>query len=147
MGHQLTCTVTASYALANVTTSATSAPVTVLAQSAGPTGAAGPVGAPGPMGVAGAAGAAGPIAPSATGAGGATGSRGPAGKVELVTCTVRTHRVRGHKKKIRHCTTRMVSKPVSFRTASAAGALANALMLHQGSAPRTPEGRAGQPRR
>jgi hypothetical protein len=64
-------------------------------------------------------GAAGPA-----GATGATGKAGTAGKVELVTCTIthRTvikrvkHRRKRVVKKIRRCTTKLVSGPVTFKT-------------------------------
>jgi hypothetical protein len=46
---------------------------------------------------------------------GATGTRGPAGRIELVTCT--TVKVRGKSKQ--HCTTKLTSKPVKFKTARA----------------------------
>jgi virginiamycin B lyase len=69
VGHALSCTVTVTYPLLNVTTSSTSARVTVIAQSSGPQGL------PGQRGL--------------------TGPQGPAGKIELVVCTVQ----KNHKKK------------------------------------------------
>jgi hypothetical protein len=83
VGHQLSCTVTVTYPLLSVTTSATSGAVAVIAQSAGPTGppgATGPTGGGGPAGVAGIAGAPGPK--------GDKGAKGDPGHDAQVKCTV-----------------------------------------------------------
>lgn len=50
VGHSLSCTVAVTYPLLNVTASATSAGVTVIAQNSGPTGPQGPTGPAGPQG-------------------------------------------------------------------------------------------------
>jgi hypothetical protein len=50
VGHALSCTAAVTYPLLNVTASATSAGVTVIAQNAGPAGSAGPTGQTGPAG-------------------------------------------------------------------------------------------------
>jgi hypothetical protein len=89
VGQQLSCTVTVTYPLMDVTASATSADVTVIPQNSGPAGA--------------------------NGANGATGPRGPAGKVELVSCKTIKHK---HSTK-KVCTTRLVSGPVKFTAAAA----------------------------
>ena len=92
VGQQLSCTVTVTYPLLNVTVAATSAAVTVIPQASGlqgPTGPQGPTGKQGPQGL--------------------------AGKVELVKCkTVK----RKHKTK-QVCTTKLVTGPVKFTTAAA----------------------------
>ena len=91
VGHQLSCTITVSYSVPNVTTAATGAAITVIPQNSGPTGPQGP-----------------------RGSNGSNGAQGPTGKVELVTCkTVK----RNHKTK-RVCTTKLVSGPVKFTTAA-----------------------------
>jgi len=109
VGHMLSCTVTVTYPLLNVTSSATSAGVMVTAQSTGSQGPQGPQGVPGPAGPAGPAGAPGP--------------RGPAGQVELVTCKQVKVKVRiKHKlKRVTRlkCTGKLVSGPVRFTTANA----------------------------
>jgi hypothetical protein len=98
VGQQLSCTVTVTYPLLNVTVSATSAAVTVIPQASGlqgPTGFQGPTGPQGPTGK--------------------QGPQGLAGKVELVKCkTVK----RKHKTK-QVCTTKLVTGPVKFTTAAA----------------------------
>jgi streptogramin lyase len=100
LGKSLACTenVTYRYPLF-VTTSATSAGVSVIAQNSGPTGATGPAGGVGPTGgvgpkgstgaagPVGAAGANGPAGPA--GAKGDQGPAGPAGRDAKVTCTVK----------------------------------------------------------
>jgi streptogramin lyase len=120
VGHQLTCMVTITYPLLDVTDSATSVPVTVIPQSSGPTGAEGPTGAGGPTGPQGQPGASGPPGPQ-----GQTGPPGPPGKVELVTCTPVTKTVTQHGRKVKvtrqHCTTKLVTGPVKFTAALAAG--------------------------
>jgi hypothetical protein len=105
VGHELSCTVTVTYPLLRTTTSATSAAVTVIAQSTGPAGA---TGAQGPAG--------------AQGAAGQVGARGPAGEVELVTCTTAAKKIKGKVHKQTKCATRLVAGPVSFTTASTARA-------------------------
>jgi hypothetical protein len=103
VGHQLTCTVTVTYALLRTTTSATSAAVTVIPQASGPAGATGQNGPGGPSG--------------------ATGPQGPPGELELVTCkSVKTTITRKHKRvhvTKQTCTTKLVSGPVKFTRASA----------------------------
>jgi hypothetical protein len=89
--------------LQNMTSSA-------FASAGGPAGAAGVPGAVGAAGVTGPAGAAGVT--GAAGTRGASGSRGASGKVELVTCTT----VRHGKVSSKHCSTRLVTGPVSFKT-------------------------------
>jgi hypothetical protein len=56
-----------------------------------------------------------------TGKTGATGAPGPAGKIELVTCTKVKHQQHKdpRRKTVQRCTTRLVSGPVKFTTASA----------------------------
>ena len=103
VGHTLSCTVTATYSLFAVTVPATSAAVTVIVQSSGPTGAAGGVGAGGPAGAAGSAGAAGPAGP-----------QGSPGQVEIVTCTKKTTTVKGKKHTKQVCTTKLSSSPQTF---------------------------------
>jgi hypothetical protein len=98
VGHNLECTVTVTYPLLQTTTSATSSPVTVLAQNSGPKGATGPAGTNGTNG--------------ANGARGATGPRGPAGEIELVKCKAVKHK----KKTVQVCTTQLVSRRVKFTT-------------------------------
>jgi hypothetical protein len=98
VGQQLSCTVTVTYPLLDVTASATSAAVTVIPQNSGP---AGTNGTPGPQGSAGAA-----------------GPQGPAGEIELVTCT----KVKGKKK----CTTKLTSSPVTFTASSASATISRA---------------------
>ena len=95
VGQQLSCTVTVTYPLLNVTVSATSTAVTVIPQASGPqgqTGLQGPTGRQGP-----------------------TGKQGRAGKVELVKCKAVK---RKHKTK-QVCTTKLVTGPVKFATAAA----------------------------
>jgi streptogramin lyase len=112
VGHELTCRVTVTYLLSNVTgeplpllnASATSAALEVVAQNSGPTGATGSAGATGPAG--------------ATGATGATGARGAAGQVDLVTCTTSTTTVKHKPKKVTKCTSRQVSSPATFTSDS-----------------------------
>lgn len=95
--HSLACVVNVTYRLPlNVTTSATSEPVTVIAQNSGPQGPQGPAGATGPQGPAGQAGAQGPV--------------GPAGRNAQVTCKVKK---RGAKVKVT-CTV----KTAAFASAS-----------------------------
>ena len=109
IGHQLSCAVTVTYPVLSATTSASSAAVTVIPQSSGPTGSEGPAGSNGSSG------AIGPRGPAGTnGSSGATGPQGPPGKVELVTCTTATKQ---HKKRKR-CTTKLVTGPVTFTTAA-----------------------------
>jgi hypothetical protein len=105
VGHQLACTVTVTYPLLDVTASATSTPLTVIAQASGP---------PGPAGATGATGATG--SPGAAGPTGATGKQGPAGMVELVSCKTVKH---NHKTK-KQCTTKLVTSPVKFTTTATA---------------------------
>ena len=107
VGHQLACTVTVTYPLLDVTASATSTPLTVIAQASGPPG---PAGAPGATGATGSPGAAGPT--------GATGKQGPSGMVELVSCKTVKH---NHKPK-KQCTTKLVTSPVKFTTTATATA-------------------------
>jgi streptogramin lyase len=97
VGHTLSCTVTATYALSAVTTVATSAGVTVIAQSSGPTGSPGANGGIGPAGPA-----------------GAQGAQGAAGEVEVVTCTKKTTTVKGKKHTKQVCTTKLSSSPQTF---------------------------------
>jgi sugar lactone lactonase YvrE len=75
VGHALSCTVTVSYSLLKVTTSAASAGVTVIAQNSGPAGPTGPPGGSGPTGP--------------TGPPGAQGPQGPPGRDAKVTCKVK----------------------------------------------------------
>jgi streptogramin lyase len=85
LGEPLTCTKTVTYRLPlNVTTSATSEPVTVIAQNSGPIGPIGATGAAGANGTNGSNGVAGPQGPV-----GAQGPAGPAGRDAKVTCTVK----------------------------------------------------------
>lgn len=78
-----------------------------------------PQGPTGPTGATGSAGASGPAgAPGPTGATGLTGPAGPAGQIELVTCTTTTKTVKGKKVSSKHCSTSLVSSPVSFTTAA-----------------------------
>jgi hypothetical protein len=89
-----------------------------VAANSGPAGSNGTNGAQGPQGAQGPAGSQGP-----TGLQGPAGSQGPVGangKVELVTCTTVTKQSKGKKKTAQKCTTRLVSGPVSFTTASTA---------------------------
>jgi hypothetical protein len=82
----------------------------------GPQGATGPQGGGGPQGGSGPQGSTGPQGGSGTpgvpGTPGATGPQGPAGKVELVTCTTTTRRVHRKRRRVRRCTTRVVSGTV-----------------------------------
>jgi hypothetical protein len=114
VGHQLSCAVTVTYPLLDVTDAATSAAVTVIPQSSGPTGAQG---APGQTGPSGAQGQTGPRGPQ-----GQTGPQGPAGKVELVTCRTVTRTVtrHGHRVRVKRqvCSTRLVTGPVKLTIAS-----------------------------
>jgi len=127
IGHQLSCTVTVSYALFPLTVSATSAAMSVIAQSSGPTGATGPAGATGSAGAAGAAGAT-----------GATGAAGPAGKVELVSCKAVTKKVKGKKQTKQVCTTKLVSGVVKFTTTFKAATLSRGRVVYAtGSGERT----------
>jgi virginiamycin B lyase len=115
VGHELSCRVTVTYLLSNVTAeplpllnaSATSAALEVVAQNSGPAGATGATGATGPAGSAGATGATGP-----------TGPRGAAGQVDLVTCTTSTKTVKHKPKKVTTCTSRQVSSPATFTSDS-----------------------------
>jgi virginiamycin B lyase len=68
----------------------------------GPQGLQGSQGPPGTMGTQGPTGAQGPA--------------GPAGKVELVSCTTVTKNVKGHRRKVKQCTTKLVSGTVTFTT-------------------------------
>jgi hypothetical protein len=102
VGHALSCGVSATYPLTHTTAVATSAPVSVIAQSSGPTGTSGATGAAG-----------------ASGAVGATGPSGSAGKVELVTCTTVAVGHKKRKQKRKQCTAKLVSGPVSFATSAA----------------------------
>jgi streptogramin lyase len=95
VGQQLSCTVTVTYPLLNVTVSATSTAVTVIPQASGPQGQTGLQGL--------------------TGRQGPTGKQGLAGKVELVKCKAVK---RKHKTK-QVCTTRLLTGPVKFTTAAA----------------------------
>ena len=70
---------------------------TRFASAGGPAGPAGPTGARG-----------------AAGSTGTRGPRGPAGKIELVTCTI-SKKTAGHKP-TKHCTARLVSGVVKFKT-------------------------------
>ena len=79
VGHTLACTVAVTYPLLNVTSSATSAGVTVIPQDSGPTGPQGPEAPQGP-----------------TGPPGIQGPAGPPGRDAKVTC-----KVKGKKKKIK----------------------------------------------
>jgi hypothetical protein len=106
VGHQLTCTVTVTYALLQTTASATSTAITVIPQASGMTGSTGAAGAAG-----------------AAGARGATGPHGPAGELELVSCkavtttvTRKHHNVRVTKQV---CTTKLVSGSFKFTDESA----------------------------
>lgn len=101
VGHQLTCSVTVTYSLLDVTDSAISAGVTVIAQSSEPTGPQGPQGQTGPPG------------PQ-----GQTGPPGPAGKVELVTCKTMTKTVTRHDKKVKVKRQQRTTKLVSGRSRS-----------------------------
>jgi hypothetical protein len=101
IGHPLSCRVTVTYPLLSVTTSATSAPVTVIPQSSGPAGTQGPAGSRGAAGTQGLA--------------GKRGLRGRAGKVKLVTCKAVTHSHKTNKV----CTTKLVTGPVEFKIAAA----------------------------
>jgi virginiamycin B lyase len=115
VGHELSCRVTVTYLLSNVTAeplpllnaSASSAALEVVAQNSGPAGATGATGATGPAGSAGATGATGP-----------TGPRGAAGQVDLVTCTTSTKTVKHKPKKVTTCTSRQVSSPATFTSDS-----------------------------
>ncbi|MGA2471161.1 MAG: hypothetical protein ABSG64_10775 [Solirubrobacteraceae bacterium] len=93
VGHTLSCTVTATYALQAVTTRATSAAVTVIAQSSGPTGPTGNAGATGP-----------------------TGPQGSPGQVEVVTCTKKATTSKGKHHTHEVCTTKLSSSPQTFTT-------------------------------
>jgi streptogramin lyase len=119
IGHQLSCSVTATYSLFPLTESATSAAITVIAQSSGPTGAAGPAGA---------AGAAGPA--GAKGATGATGATGPAGVVVLVSCKAVTKKVKGKKQTKQVCTTKVVGGVVKFTTAVKSATLSRGRVVY-----------------
>jgi hypothetical protein len=80
---------------------------TGVAPNSGPTGPPGATGATG-----------------ATGSTGATGPQGPAGMVQLVTCKTITKIVKPHKKKTSQlCTTKTLTGPVKFTTASVARAV------------------------
>ena len=78
----------------------------------GPTGANGATGATGATGPAGAAGPTGPA--GAQGPAGPQGPAGAAGKVQLVTCKTVVKKVKGKRKKVKVCTTKLVSAPVKF---------------------------------
>jgi hypothetical protein len=114
VGHQLTCSVTVTYPLLDVTDAASSAAVTVIPQASGPTGAQGPTGQAGPPGAQGQTGPQGPR--------GQAGPQGPAGMAELVTCRTVTRTVtrHGHRVKVRRqvCATRLVTGPVKFTAAA-----------------------------
>src|SRR5262249_49708928 len=107
VGHQLSCAATVTYPLLDVTTSATSAAVNVIAQS-GATGPPGPEGSRGPAGPVGPAGSQGPA--------GSAGSQGPAGsaaRVELVVCTTVTKTVKHKQRNQQRCTTKFVNGVVT----------------------------------
>ena len=130
-GKTLSCTMTVTYPQPlNVTVPVTSAGVTVIAQSSGPTGATGLTGAAGAAGAAGKEGPGGKEGVAgAPGAQGAVGPQGPAGKdgqIQLVTCKT----VVVKKKKKQKCTTRTVSSPVKFTTASARASLSRAGVVY-----------------
>ncbi len=93
--------------IADVSASATSAAVTVIAQASGPAGVQGPAG---PQGAAGSNGSDGTQGPA--------GARGPAGEVELVTC-----KTVGRKKR---CSTRLLSSPGKFTESTALARLSRA---------------------
>jgi streptogramin lyase len=121
VGHQLSCTITVSYPLLNVTTAATSGAVTVIPPNSGPAGTNGSNGSQGPAGTNGSNGAQGPA--GANGANGAAGPQGPPGKVELVSCKTVTRTVTRNHKRVhvtkQVCTTKLVTGPVKFTTAAA----------------------------
>jgi hypothetical protein len=83
---------------------------------AGAPGATGPAGAPG--------------TPGAQGAAGAAGAAGASGQIELVTCTKVTEKVKGKKKSVQKCTTRLTSSPVSFTATKATASLSRAGRLY-----------------
>jgi hypothetical protein len=74
----------------------------------------------------------------ATGTTGAAGPPGPVGKIELVVC----RKVKQKKKTVNHCTSRLVSGPVKFTTASArvAASTSRADVTTTGYAVRTRDG-------
>ncbi len=113
VGHLLSCEITVTYPLLDVTTTATSAGLMVGAQSSGPQG---------PAGAAGAAGSAGPAGPA--------GAKGPAGQIELVTCKQVTVTVKHKRVKREKCTTRLVAKTIKFTTATASAASASITRGH-----------------
>jgi Glycine rich protein len=55
----------------------------------------------------------------AQGVQGPAGPQGAAGKIELVTCKTVTKKVKGHRRKVQVCTTRLVSGVVKFTAATA----------------------------
>ncbi len=125
----LSCTATVTYPLLQATVSATSAPVSVIAQSSGPTGPQGPQG---PTGLQGGTGLQGAI--GAQGAQGRQGTQGPPGEVELVICTTttKTTTVHGKKKTVKQnkCTTKLVSSPVKFTTSAAKATLSRGRVIY-----------------
>lgn len=107
VGHALSCTITVGYSTLGVTASATSSAVIVTAPAQGPQGPPGP---PGPQGNPGSQGKPGPP--------------GPAGKIQLVVCHTVTKVVRHKRRKVKTCTSKLVSSPAKFTAAAARVTLA-----------------------
>jgi streptogramin lyase len=100
VGHALSCAITVSYSGLGVSASATSTAVTVVAPGQGPQGPPGHNGNPGPP-----------------------GKQGPPGKIELIVCQTVTKVVHHKPRKVKKCTSRLVSSPVKFTTAVAKATL------------------------
>lgn len=102
------------------TNAVTQAPGIVLSGTDGPL----------PQGITGATGGSG--ATRATGATGPRGPRGPAGQLELVSCTT----IKVHGKNRQRCATKLTSRPVKFKTASATLARGRVILVLELGDPR-----------
>jgi hypothetical protein len=102
--------------------------------AAGKEGPSGKAGAAGPQGVTGMQGPAGGTGPQ--GPTGPAGPGGATGKVELITCLM----TRRNGKAVRQCTTKLVSGPVTFTTATARAMLSRRGVVYAAGAVRTIHG-------
>jgi len=108
-------------AMLQITSNDPNSPATV---SLAGTGAVLPQGVPGQNGAAGGTGPAGPAGPT-----GPQGRPGEAGQVELVTCKPVTKVIKGQRKTVQKCTTKLVSGTVKFTTV---GSLVSARLSRAG---------------
>jgi hypothetical protein len=69
----------------------------------------------------------------ATGPAGPVGPKGDPGQIELVTCKTVTVKVRGRKRNHRRCTTKLVSGPVKFKTATKAALMRRGVVYARGT--------------